>query len=352
MDTRASDERFLRRALALAARGPAVDANPRVGCVLVVDEEVVGEGWHQGAGTAHAEAAALTAAGDTARSATAFVTLEPCSHTGRTGPCANALIDAGVRRVVYAQSDPNPAARGGADVLREAGIRITAGLLERDAELLNEHWTFAVTRGRPFVTWKFAATLDGRSAASDGSSRWVTGEQARADVHCLRAAAGAVLAGTGTVLADDPQLTVRSAVGDHATSLSVKPPLRVVVGVRDVPMSARVFDDAAPTMQIRSDDPVQVLAQLHEQEVRHAFLEGGPTLAAAFLRAGLIDEIVAYIAPALLGAGAAAVGDLGIANIENIARFQLHDVARLGDDVRLRLRPRNLENNTASMKGI
>ncbi|MEO8851686.1 MAG: RibD family protein, partial [Allobranchiibius sp.] len=187
---------------------------------------------------------------------------------------------------------------------------------------------------------------------SDGSSRWVTGEQARADVHCLRASAGAVLAGTGTVLADDPQLTIRSAAGDHATLLSVKPPLRVVVGVRDVPMSARVFDDAAPTMQIRSDDPVQVLAQLHEQEVRHAFLEGGPTLAAAFLRAGLIDEIVAYIAPALLGAGAPAVGDLGIANIENIARFQLHDVARLGDDVRLRLRPRNLENDTASMKGI
>ena len=350
MDTRSSDERYLRRALHLASRGPVVDANPRVGCVLSVDGQVVGEGWHRGAGTPHAEAAALAASGDAARGSTAYVTLEPCSHTGRTKPCANALIDAGVTRVVHAQSDPNPDARGGADVLRKAGIEVTAGLLEREAQLLNEHWMFAVTHGRPFVTWKFAATMDGRSAAADGSSRWITGEQARLDVHRLRAGAGAVLAGTGTVLVDDPQLAVRLPAGEDP--LTNNTPLRVIVGERDVPRSARVFDDAAPTIQLRIHDPAAVLAHLHRQPIRHVFLEGGPTLAAACLQAGLVDEIVTYLAPALLGSGPAAVGDLGIRTIADIARFDLHDVTRLGDDVRLRLRPRHVQNDTASTKEI
>lgn len=350
MDTTSSDERFLRRALELASLGPAVDANPRVGCVLTLGDEILAEGWHQGAGTPHAEAAALAIAGDRASGATAYVTLEPCSHTGRTGPCATALINAGVTRVVHAQSDPNPAARGGGDVLREAGINVTGGLLEQEATKLNKDWTFAVTRGRPFVTWKFAATLDGRSAAADGSSRWITGEQARADVHHLRAGAGAVLAGTGTVLADDPQLTVRLAEPAEATSMNA--PLRVVVGNREVPASARVFDDAACTIQVRTHDPAEVLAHLHKREIRHVFLEGGPTLASVFLRAGLVDEIVAYLATALLGSGSPAVGDLGITNIADIARFELHDVTRLGDDVRLRLRLRHPRSDTASTKEI
>lgn len=349
MDIRSGDEHCVRRALELASHGPAVDANPRVGCVLAVHGEIVGEGWHRGAGTPHAEAAALTAAGERAAGATAYVTLEPCSHTGRTGPCANALMDAGVVRVVFAQSDPNPVAGGGGHVLREAGIDVAGGLLEHEATVLNKHWTFAVTHTRPFVTWKFAATLDGRSAAADGTSRWITGEQARADVHRLRAAAGAVLAGTGTVLVDDPQLTVRVTPDPEADG-APSAPLRVIVGHRDVPPSARVSDDSAPTIQIRSNDPAEVLAQLHQREIRHAFLEGGPTLAAAFLKAGLVDEILAYLAPALLGAGPTAVGDLDIATIADLARFDLQDVTRLGDDVRLRLRLPSQQNDTASTK--
>ena len=333
MDTRSTDEIHLQRALELAVRGPAVDPNPRVGCVVVVEDLVVGEGWHEGAGTPHAEVMALSAAGARARGGTAYVTLEPCAHTGRTGPCAQALIAAGVRRVVYAQSDPSPAARGGAALLRAAGVEVSGGVLADRAETLNVYWTFAVEHERPYVTWKFAATLDGRSAAADGSSRWITGEQARDDVHRLRADAGALVVGTGTVLADDPALTVRTRVALR------RPPLRVVVGERDIPGEAKVLDDAAPTLRLRTRDPHLVLKELQAQEIRHVWLEGGPTVAAAFLRAGLVDEIVAYLAPALLGDGAPAVGGLGIGSIDGIRRFGLSEVTRLGDDLRLRLRP-------------
>ncbi|UIJ34134.1 bifunctional diaminohydroxyphosphoribosylaminopyrimidine deaminase/5-amino-6-(5-phosphoribosylamino)uracil reductase RibD [Allobranchiibius sp. GilTou73] len=333
MDTRSRDETFLLRALELAQRGPAVDANPRVGCVVVAGDSVVGEGWHDGAGTAHAEVMALGAAGDRARGATAYVTLEPCAHVGRTGPCAEALVEAGVRRVVYAQSDPNPAARGGAAVLRDADVELSGGLRAAEAAALNAHWTFAVEHERPYVTWKFAATLDGRSAAADGSSRWITGAQARADVHRLRAGAGALVVGTGTVLADDPALTVRTPDAPR------RPPLRVIVGEREIPATARVLDDAAPTLLLPVHDPHVVLKQLHAQEIRHVWLEGGPTLAAAFLRTGLVDEVVAYLAPALLGDGPAAVAGLGIGSIDGIRRFGLSEVTRLGDDLRLRLQP-------------
>ncbi|NAZ88631.1 bifunctional diaminohydroxyphosphoribosylaminopyrimidine deaminase/5-amino-6-(5-phosphoribosylamino)uracil reductase RibD, partial [Kineococcus indalonis] len=204
----------MRRALQLAALGPATGPNPRVGCVLIDDAgRPLAEGHHRGAGTAHAEAAALAdlaARGLSARGATAVVTLEPCTHTGRTGPCAQALLAAGVRRVVVADTDPNPAAAGGAALLAAAGVEVETGLLAGQARALNERWATAVGRGRPWVTWKFAATLDGRSAAADGSSRWITSAAARADVHRLRAEHDAVLVGTGTALADDPALTVRA----------------------------------------------------------------------------------------------------------------------------------------------
>ena len=339
MDTRSTDEAFLLRALELAARGPAVDPNPRVGCVVVADGSVVGEGWHDGAGTPHAEVMALSAAGDHARGGTAYVSLEPCAHVGRTGPCAEALVTAGVRRVVYSQPDPNPAAQGGAPLLLDAGVEVSGGLLLAEAEALNAHWTFAVVRERPYVTWKFAATLDGRSAAADGSSRWITGEQARSDVHRLRATAGALVVGTGTVLADDPALTVRTPTAPR------RPPVRVIVGEREIPGTARVLDDAAPTVQLATHDPQLVLKQLHAQEIRHVWLEGGPSLAAAFLRSGVVDEVVAYLAPALLGDGAAAVAGLGIGSIDGIRRFELSDVTRLGDDLRLRLRPTTTEED-------
>lgn len=327
----------MRRAVVLAARGPVRGVNPRVGCVVLDGAgQVVGEGWHAGAGTAHAEVEALADAGDRARGGTAVVTLEPCNHTGRTGPCVQALLDAGITRVVIASADPNPQAAGGAARLRAAGVVVQEGVLEGESAPLNRRWLHAVAHGRPFVTWKFAATLDGRSAAADGSSRWITGELARADVHRLRAEADAVVVGTGTVLADDPQLTVRDDSGRPIAS--GQQPVRVVVGERELPAGARVLDAAAPTAVLRTRDPHAAVADLFRRGVRHAWLEGGPTLAAAFWQAGLIDEVIAYLAPALLGAGPNAVADLGIATIAGTARLQLIDVARLGDDLRLTLR--------------
>lgn len=326
----------MRRALTLAALGPGRGPNPRVGCVVLdVAGEVAGEGWHAGAGNPHAEVEALRAAGPRARGGTAVVTLEPCAHTGRTGPCVQALVDAGVARVVVAALDPNPQAAGGAERLRATGVEVETGVLAAESARLNRRWMFAVGHGRPFVTWKFAATLDGRSAAADGSSRWITGEAARADVHLLRAGADAVVVGTGTVLADDPQLTVRDADGRPAG----EQPLRVVVGGRDLPPGARVLDAAAETVHLRTRDPRAVLADLHRRQIRHAWLEGGPTLAAAFWRAGLVDEVIAYLAPALLGAGSSAVGDLGVATVAGAARLHLTDVVRIGDDLRLTLSP-------------
>jgi len=335
MDQQAHEQRdvaLMRRALELAARGPVADPNPRVGAVVLdAAGTVVGEGWHHGAGTPHAEVEALRAAGSRASGGTAVVTLEPCNHTGRTGPCSRALADAGVARVVYAQSDPNPVAAAGARTLRGAGVEVVGGVLAVEASALNRAWTFAVSRGRPMVTWKFAATLDGRSAAADGTSQWVTGQAARADVHDLRAECDAILVGTGTVLTDDPRLTTRHPDG----SLRARQPLRVVVGERDLPAAARVLDDAAPTVHLRERDPALVLKSLAGREVRHVWLEGGPTVAAAFLAAGLVDEVVAYLAPALLGAGAAAVGDLGIQTIGEALRLVPREVTTVGEDIKV-----------------
>jgi diaminohydroxyphosphoribosylaminopyrimidine deaminase/5-amino-6-(5-phosphoribosylamino)uracil reductase len=332
MGTGPGETDAMRRALVLAADPDAPHGpNPRVGCVLLsADGRVVGEGFHRGAGTPHAEVAALAAAGSAAIGATAVVTLEPCSHTGRTGPCTEALLAAGVARVVYAQADPNPLAAGGADVLRAAGVDVVGGVLAEEAAALNEAWSFAVAHGRPFVTWKAAATLDGRVGAADGSSRWITGPEARADVHVLRAAVGAVVVGTGTVLADDPHLTVR-----RDGEVSGPQPLRVVVGERDVPAGSRILDEAAETLHLRTHDPAEVLAALAAREVRHVLLEGGPTLAGAFVAAGLVDAVRWYVAPALLGAGPAALGDAGMSTISEALRLTVTDVTRVGADVRI-----------------
>jgi diaminohydroxyphosphoribosylaminopyrimidine deaminase / 5-amino-6-(5-phosphoribosylamino)uracil reductase len=333
VDAPERDVELMRRALELAARGPLANPNPRVGAVIVdARGRIVGEGFHQGAGSPHAEIMALREAGTSARAGAAFVTLEPCDHTGRTGPCAQALIDAGVARVVFAQSDPNPAARGGSVRLEAAGVRTTSGILAQESGVLNEAWTFSFLHGRPKVTWKFAATLDGRSAAADGSSRWITGPLARADVHRLRAQCDAILVGTGTVLADDPALTVRGADG----SGSGRQPLRVVMGLRPIPASARVLDAAAPTILLTTHDPAEALKALDEKEIHHVWLEGGPTVAAAFLEAGLVDEVIAYLAPALLGAGAPALGDLGIRTIDQALRLLPSEVTTIGPDIRIR----------------
>ncbi len=329
----------MRRALALAAApGVPLGPNPRVGCVLLApDGTEVAEGFHRGSGTPHAEAAALAVAGEDARGATAVVTLEPCDHTGRTGPCSQALVDAGVRRVVFAQPDANPVARGGADALRAAGVDVVGGLLVDEARALNRAWTFAVEHGRPFVTWKLATTLDGRSAATDGTSRWVSSRAARLDTHRLRAECDVMLVGSNTVVVDDPELTVRDEIDEPAA----RQPLRVVMGERDLDPARRVFNDRAETLQLRTRDPHEVLAVLYGRDRRHVFLEGGPTLAAAFLGAGLVDEVVAYVAPMLLGAGPHAVGDLGIGTIADALHLTVTDVAVLqghdGEDTNVRL---------------
>lgn len=345
-------ERAMRRALQLAATpGVPLGPNPRVGCVLLApDGTTVAEGFHRGAGTPHAEAAALTEAGEAARGTTAVVTLEPCNHTGRTGPCSEALIAAGVDRVVFAQPDPNPVATGGEQALRRAGIAVEMGLLEREARAVNRAWTFAVEHGRPFVTWKFATTLDGRSAAADGTSRWISSRPARVDTHRLRALCDVMLVGAGTVAIDDPELTVRDvAVLDGDGEPLPHQPLRAVMGLRDLPPDKRIFNDRAPTVQLRTHDPRAALAELFALDRQHVFLEGGPTLAAAFLEAGLVDEVVVYVAPMLLGAGATAVGDLGITTIADALHLQVTDVATLGStglgtgaetNVRITLSPR------------
>lgn len=340
----AAEQRAMRRAL-LLARTPGVPLgpNPRVGCVLLGDDGTeVAEGFHRGAGTAHAEVAALAEAarlGDgTARGATAVVTLEPCNHTGRTGPCAQALVDAGVRRVVFAQADPNPVAAGGAAALAEAGVEVEHGLLVEDARAVNRAWTFAVEHGRPFVTWKLASTLDGRSAAADGTSRWVSSPAARRDTHRLRGECDTMLVGSNTIAVDDPELTVR----DELDVPVAHQPLRVVMGERDLAADRRVFDDRAETLHVRSRDPLTVLTEVFSRGRRHVFLEGGPTVAAAFWRAGLVDEVVAYVAPVLLGAGRSAVADLGITTIADAAHLEITDVTVLdrtdpADDTNVRL---------------
>ncbi|MGW7439664.1 bifunctional diaminohydroxyphosphoribosylaminopyrimidine deaminase/5-amino-6-(5-phosphoribosylamino)uracil reductase RibD [Streptomyces sp. NPDC054849] len=343
----------MRRAIALAARGlGSTSPNPVVGCVIAdASGTVVGEGWHERAGGPHAEVHALRAAGEAAPGATAYVTLEPCNHTGRTGPCAQALIDAGITRVVYAVSDPNQQASGGAATLRAAGIETTAGLLADEAEAGNAAWLTSVRLGRPYVTWKYAATLDGRSAAADGSSRWISSAESRADVHRLRAEADAVLVGSGTLHADDPHLAVRGVEG--ATQ-----PLRIALDARaQVRPAARVLDDAAPTLLVVGEDadtrhlpgvellrlPLHdgrigvhdLLARLYARGVRSVLLEGGPALAGAFLEAGAVDRVIGYIAPALLGAGPAALADAGITNISAALRLDLTEAVRIGPDLRI-----------------
>ena len=293
----------MRRAIALACEGPR-GANPRVGCVLLDEHGAeVGAGFHHGAGTPHAEVEALAVAGERARGATAIVSLEPCTHTGRTGPCAEALIAAGVARVVFAQRDPTPQASGGAQVLRKAGIEVVEGVGLAEAEQVNAGWTRVQRLGRPYVILKLAQTLDARVAGAEGGPTPISGALARVFTHELRAQSDAVVIGTGTAIADDPQLTVRE--------LSVtSQPLRVVIGRRALPAGLRVLDDSAPTLLIDSHDPKSALEHLVGRGVQQVLLEGGPTLAAAFLEADCIDEVLWFIAPTLMGAGLASLHPL------------------------------------------
>ncbi len=326
----------MRAAIAAAeqVRG-TTSPNPPVGAVIVDQAgATAGVGATAPPGGPHAEINALREAGDRARGGTAYVTLEPCDHHGRTPPCSEALIAAGIATVVYAVDDPNPLAGGGAERLRAAGIEVRSGLLADEASAGPlRAWLHRQRTGRPHLTWKFAAGLDGRSAAADGSSRWITGPEARARVHAERAHLDAIVVGTGTVLRDDPQLTARRPDG----TLAPHQPVRVVVGMREIPPNARILDDAAPTRHLRTRDPHAVLTALDDLD--DVLLEGGPTLAGAFLAAGLVDRVQAYLAPVLLGAGPAAVQDAGVGSIEQALRFRRESVETIGPDLLLTLVP-------------
>ncbi len=328
-------ETAMRRALVLAAQGPVTGGNPQVGCVLLdADGTIVAEGWHHGAGTPHAEIDALSKVAD-AHGLTAVVTLEPCNHQGRTGPCSVALLEAGVARVVYSLTDPSPAAGGGAERLRDGGVDVISGVLADESSVLLHEWVTATRLGRPYVTVKWAASLDGRAAANDGSSQWITGTASRQRVHEERARADAIVVGTGTVLADDPSLTARGDGGE----LLPHQPLPVVIGERGIPADARLHAHPAGVIVTRSRDIDDVLARLFERDVRRVYVEGGPTLASAFIAAGLVDEYSIYLAPKLLGGSRLAVGDIGVDSIADARELTILALDQLGDDLHLSARP-------------
>ena len=358
-DSRALDRRHMTRALELARRGLySTDPNPRVGCVIAHGERIAGEGWHRYAGEPHAEIHALAAAGGDAAGATAYVTLEPCRHAGRTGPCTRALVEACVTRVVAAMRDPNPKVAGrGLAELAAAGIEVETGLLEKQARHLVRGFASRFERGRPWVRCKLAATLDGRTATATGESQWITGEAARADVHRLRAQSSAVLTGIGTLLADDPRLDARVEDAD-----CLAPPMRVIVDTRlRTPPAARVFSapgrvlvatsrdaSSAPALVDAGAEVVSVpgsrdrvaldtlLATLAGRGVNEVHTECGPTLAGALLEAGLVDEVVAYLAPMLLGDAARGMFTLPIvAAMRDRIDLEIVSVESIGGDLRI-----------------
>ncbi|MEL6949768.1 MAG: bifunctional diaminohydroxyphosphoribosylaminopyrimidine deaminase/5-amino-6-(5-phosphoribosylamino)uracil reductase RibD [Pseudomonadota bacterium] len=360
-----SDHVYMAEAVRLAQRGRnGVTPNPAVGCVIVRDDSVVGRGWHQRAGEPHAEVFALREAGAAAAGATAYVTMEPCSITRRTPPCTEALIDAGVHRVVYAMRDPNPAVDGrGGEAMRAAGLQVDEGLMAEAASKLNEGFALRMRRGRPFVTLKLGASLDGATAMASGESQWITGPEARRDVQRLRARACAILTGVGTVLADDPSLTVR----DPSLGETPRQPLRVVLDSQlRMPTTARVLAAPGETLIIGrrpcedaaalaaagaryqplagdTQDRValdSMLRTLGDTEINELLVEAGPTLAGALLDAHLVDRVVVYQAPVLLGSETRGLADTPRwQRLNDGLRLQLEEVRRIGNDLRITARP-------------
>jgi diaminohydroxyphosphoribosylaminopyrimidine deaminase/5-amino-6-(5-phosphoribosylamino)uracil reductase len=335
------EDAAMRRALELALNGP-VGVNPQVGAVILSPQgDVLAEGWHRGASTPHAEVDALSQlAPGAAQGATAVVTLEPCNHTGHTGPCSEALIAAGIARVVFAVDDPGVASSGGAERLRAAGVEVETGLRGAEGRALLDSWLTVQRLARPHVTVKWAQSLDGRAAAADGTSQWITGPAARADVHERRAQADAIVVGTGTVLADDPSLTARDSDG----GLYPSQPIPVILGERETPADAAVRRHPRNPLFYGGDDLYAMLADLRERGVHRVFVEGGPTLASAFIRTGIADEVLAYVAPVLLGGDRLVVGDIGVGTIADAKRFAVASVRQLGEDVLLVLRPVRPQN--------
>ena len=318
----------VRRAAVLALRGPRTGENPQVGCVLLdASGTIVAEGWHRGAGTPHAEVDALSKVED-AHGLTAVVTLEPCNHTGRTGPCAQALIAAGISRVVYSQKDPGVEAGGGAETLRAAGIEVIGDVLPEVGYELVQRWLTANRLGRPWVTAKWGSTLDGRTAAADGTSQWITSAESREYIHLLRSQHDTIAVGTGTALADNPSLTARTPDGN----LFPHQPLPVVIGKRDIPAGSSLWGHPRGVLQ-ESGSLTEILERLYGIGVRSLFLEGGPELMNSFIREGLVDEYVVCIAPMLLGGERLSTGDLGISTLAEGRRLSIRDVKHLGGDL-------------------
>ena len=353
----ASDHAHMARALRLAEHGLLTTSpNPRVGCVIVRDGKIVGEGWHRFAGEPHAEVHALAEAGDKARGATAYVTLEPCAHHGRTPPCADALIRAGIRAVASAMQDPNPKVSGrGLEQLRAAGVEVRSGLLEDAARELNIGFVSRMTRSRPWVRLKAAASLDGRTALANGSSQWITGPEARRDGHRWRARSCAILTGIGTVRDDDPQLTVRAIE-------TRRQPLRIVIDARlETPPQARILDGGGTLIACAQADPrrraaleargaeiielpnpsgkvdlPRLMRRLAERGINELLAEAGFKLNGSLVREGCVDELVLYLAPSLLGPDALGLFNLpAIESLDAGRKMRFHDVRQIGRDLRL-----------------
>lgn len=327
------DQTLMERALALAELSPEVGRNPRVGCVLATATgDIVASGFHRGAGHPHAEIEALDDArrqGIDPRGLTAVVTLEPCNHQGLTGPCSQALVEAGIGRVVFGATDPGRESAGGSMRLRDAGVEVTGGVLAEESVALNAHWFFSITNQRPFVTAKWGQSLDGRIAAADQTSQWITGDAARQRVHQQRARHGVIMVGTTTALVDNPSLTARTPDGDLASFQ----PHAVVVGHRPVSPDAIVRNHPGGFRQIADHDPHKVLAQLFADGFRSVYLEGGATLLGAFIDAGLVDEFHITMGPILLGGPHVAIGDIGVGTITEAKTLTITSVETLGSDL-------------------
>ena len=306
----------MQRAIALSQKGLGkTSPNPIVGAVIVnSDGQIIAEGFHDRMSSPdHAEVVALKAAGAQAKGATMVITLEPCNHTGATGPCSKAIADAGISKVIYAIKDPNKQAAGGAQALRDQGVQVEGGVLESDAAYANRAWLTKIEKNRPFFTWKVATTLDGKIAATDGTSQWISNEISRKDVQILRRQADAILVGTNTVITDDPHLIPRGDFPGFATN-----PLRVVCGEQQLPPTSKVFDDAATTLLVKTKNLNDLVEELNKTGVNHVLVEAGPKLATAMLKQGLLDELVIYQAPSLLGQGKSFVADIGATTINEL----------------------------------
>ena len=322
----------MQRAIALSEKGLGKCApNPIVGAVILdASGKIVSEGFHDRMTSKdHAEVVAIKSAGDLAKGATMVVTLEPCNHTGSTGPCTQAIVDSGISTVVFAVKDPNVVAAGGADALRAAGIKVVDGVMAKEASYANRAWLTKIEKSRPYFVWKVATTLDAKIAASDGTSKWISNEVSRSDVQRLRRESDAILVGTNTVIVDNPHLIPRGDFSEYSHN-----PIRIIFGEGNVPADSKVFDSAAETVQVKSRDLSELVSKLNGLDINQVFVEAGTTLASAMVAGGLMDELVIYQAPALLGSGKSFFADESKSTIEDQMRLEHISTEVLAGDIK------------------